>query len=132
MVGMLWDDGGVKTKLPNGASGNAEFPFGSVESQLQNNNSVLNYYKLCNNARNAFPALMRGKAERVSYNDTQVLVMKKTYKEQTITVVVNLGTDAKTVEAADGTLAQSICVKGAIKQNGTSLSMPAYSIAILS
>ena len=129
-VGMLWDDGGVKTKLPTKGASNADFPFGSVESQLKDTGSILNYYKLCNNARNAFPALMRGKVERTVLNDSQVLYMTKTYKEQTITVVVNLGTDSKTVEAA-GTLAQSICVTGNIKQNGNTLSMPKYSIAIL-
>ena len=130
-VGMLWDGNEVKTKLPPGASGQADFPFGSVESQLKDNNSILNYYKLCNNARNAFPALMRGKVTRTTLSDTQVLYMTKTYKEQTVTVVVNLGTDGKTVEDVQGTLAQSICVTGKISQNGTSLTMPKYSIAIL-
>ncbi|MDE6666862.1 MAG: alpha-amylase [Clostridia bacterium] len=130
-VGMLWDDGGVKTKLPNGASGNADFPFGSAASQLQNTSSILSYYKLCNNARNAFPALMRGTAERKVLSDTQVLYMTKTYKDQTIKIVVNLGTESKTVNEVEGTLAQSICVTGSIKQSGTSLTMPKYSIAIL-
>ena len=130
-VGMLWDGNEVKTKLPNGASGQAEFPFGSVESQLQNTGSILNYYKLCNNARNAFPALMRGKVTRTVLDDTQVLYMTKTYKEQTIIVVVNLGTESKTVNDVSGTLAQSICVTGSISQSGTSLTMPKYSIAIL-
>ncbi|MDE6586401.1 MAG: alpha-amylase, partial [Clostridia bacterium] len=129
-VGMLWEDSGVKTRLPAGATGNAEFLFGSVEAQLEDNNSILNYYKLCNNARNAFPALMRGKAERKVLEDTQVLYMTKTYKNESVTVVINLGTENKTVEA-EGTLAQTICVNGSIKQSGTALSMPGYSIAIL-
>ena len=130
-VGMLWDNGGVKTKLPDGATANADFPFGSVEKQLKNSSSILNYYKICNNARNAFPALMRGTATRTVLSDSEVLSMTKTYKNQTIAVVVNLGTTSKKVTEVQGTLAQSICVSGKIKQSGTTLTMPKYSIAIL-
>lgn len=130
-VGMLWDNSGVKTKLPTGATGEASFLFGSVADQLKNNNSILNYYKLCNNARNAFPALMRGNLSRTKLSDTSVLYITKTYKDQTIKVVVNLADTSKTVEEIEGTLAQSICVTGSIKKSGTTLSMPRYSIAIL-
>lgn len=130
-VGMLWQDDGVKTKLPAGATGNAEFPFGSVESQLKDDNSILSYYKLCNNARNAFPALMRGKAERKVLDDGSVLYMTKTYNDQTVKVVVNLADQSKKVENVEGTLAQSICVSGGVSQSGTTLNMPKYSIAIL-
>ncbi len=130
-VGMMWDESGVKTRLPNGATGEAEFPFGSAEKQLKDSNSILSYYKLCNNARNAFPALMRGTVTRTTYSDSQVLIMTKTYKDQTLNIVVNLGTESKTVDGVEGTLAQSICVTGSVKRSGTTLTMPKYSIAIL-
>ncbi|MDE7453222.1 MAG: alpha amylase [Clostridia bacterium] len=130
-VGMLWDNSGVQTKLPSGASGQASFLFGSVADQLKNNNSILNYYKLCNNARNAFPALMRGTVSRTKKDDSSILYITKTYKDEAIKIVVNLADTSKTVEEIEGTLAQSICVSGKIKQSGTTLSMPKYSIAIL-
>ncbi|MDE7265055.1 MAG: alpha amylase [Clostridia bacterium] len=137
-VGMLWDNEGTgKTMLPPGASGEAEFLFGSVADQLKDTSSILNYYKLCNNARNAFPALMRGTAERTVLDDSNILLMTKTYKntalnvDQTLTIVVNLADTAKTVGNISGELAQQICVSGSIKQSGTTLSMPKYSIAIL-
>ena len=130
-VGMLWDNSGVQTKLPSGASGQASFLFGSVADQLKDNNSILNYYKLCNNARNAFPALMRGTVSRTKKDDSSILYITKTYKDEAIKIVVNLADTSKTVEEIEGTLAQSICVSGKIKQSGTTLSMPKYSIAIL-
>ena len=132
-VGILWSDESSLTTPPSGASKDTEYVFGSVEKQLSDNDSILNYYKLCNNARNAFPALMRGKIERVfltEYNPS-LLVFKKTYKDQTVTVVVNLATSETKADGVEGTLAQSICVSGKIGRNGTSLTMPAYSIAIL-
>ncbi len=129
-VGMLWDNKQTgMTRLPQGAA--SQYIYDGVAEQLKDNGSILNYYKLCNNARNAFPALMRGKAVRTVLDDSEVLYITKTYKDETITVVVNLGTGSKTVTEVEGTLAQSICVTGKIKQSGTTLSMPRYSIAIL-
>lgn len=130
-IGMLWDN--AKTGLTKSPPGTVheDYEYDGVAEQLEDGNSILNYYKLCNNARNAFPAIMRGTAERVSYDDTEVLVMKKTYGEQTVTVVINFGEAEKSVEGIEGTLTQSICVKGQIKSKGSALKMPAYSIAIL-
>ena len=132
-VGMLWNDTANLTTPPPGASTDTDYAFGSVEAQLADNNSIINYYKMCNNARNAFPALMRGKIERVfleEYNPA-VLVFKKTYKDQTITIVVNLSDGENRADGVEGTLAQSICVSGKIGRDGNSLKMPGYSIAIL-
>ena len=132
-VGILWSDEKSLTTPPSGASKDTEYVFGSVEQQLADKNSILNYYKLCNNARNAFPALMRGKLQRIfptEYNPS-LLIFKRTYKDQTVTVVVNLATVETQANDVEGTLAQSICVSGKIKRDGTSLKMPAYSIAIL-
>ncbi len=131
-IGMLWDDiANVTDSSSFGATANPEYLFGSVKDQLADKNSLINYYKLCNNARNAFPALMRGKPERVTYDDSEVMIMKKTYNSQTVTVVINMGDGEKSVGGVDGKLAQSICVNGKIKSKGSALKMPAYSIAIL-
>ena len=74
---------------------------------------------------------MRGKTERISYDDESVLKLKKIYNGQTVTVVINFATENKTVEGVEGTLAQGICVTGKISQSGSTLKMPKYSIAIL-
>lgn len=130
-VSMYWDDNTAFTKSPPGASPDQEYLFGSVEKQLKDGNSILNYYKLCNNTRNAFPALMRGKSERISYEDENVLAFSREYNGEKVTVVINLSTEKKTVEGIEGKLVQKICIDGNISQSGTKLSMPGYSIAIL-
>lgn len=130
-VGMLWDNKKTNmTQLPPGAG--TDYAFDGVEEQLKDPDSILNYYKVCNNARNAFPALMRGNFDRISsVVGLDVMAFKKTYQDQTVTVVINFATKDKTVEGIEGTLAQSICVDGNIKYGGTTLTMPKYSIAIL-
>ncbi len=130
-VGMLWDNAKTNLTTPPPYA-ETDYAFDGVEEQLKNPNSILNYYKLCNNARNAFPALMRGSYDRISsVVGMDVIAFKKTYKDQTITVVVNLATKENKVEGIEGTLAQSICVSGKIGYSGNTLTMPKYSIAIL-
>ncbi len=129
-VGMLWDNQKTNlTKTPPGAK-TPEYVFDGVKEQLADENSILSYYKLCNNARNAFPAIMRGTAERLASDDSSVLILKKTYKEQSVTIVINLAQREADAQAV-GELAQSICVKGNITKEGDALHMPGRSIAIL-
>ena len=74
---------------------------------------------------------MRGVTERIVYDDEYVLLMKKTYQNETVTVAINFATETKQV-AVTGDLAQMLCVgEEQISQNGSTLEMPAYSIAIL-
>ncbi len=132
-VGMLWakDTVGI---YPPGATRDPSryYPFPSVEEQLADKNSILNYYKLCNNARNAFPALMRGTFERVENENENVLVFTKTYKEETITIAVNFASSVQTVKGLGNlSLKQGICVSGSVSGSGASLKLPAYGIAIL-
>ena len=116
---------------PPGASKNPEYLFDSVEKQLKDSGSILSYYKLCNNTRNAFPAIMRGKSTRIELDEPGVLVMRKEYGDQSVTVVINMNEDGVTVNGIEGSLAQSLTVDGEVKRNGSSLKMPALSIAIL-
>ncbi len=129
-VGMLWDNAKTNlTKTPPGAK-TPEYVFDGVKEQLEDGNSILNYYKLCNNARNAFPAIMRGTPEKLPSESESVLIVKKTYNSESVTIVINLAARELSAEA-EGTLAQSICVSGSVKKEGNTLQMPGRSIAIL-
>lgn len=130
-IGMLWDN--AKTNLTNPPPGytKAEYVFDGVKEQQADPNSILNYYKLCNNTRNAFPEIMRGTPETVSYSDPNVAIIKKTYNSSTVTIVINLAETAKTVTDIQGELAQDICISGSVSLNGGSLQMPGRSIAII-
>lgn len=129
-IGMLWDNDKTGITNPPPGTQHTDYAFDGVKEQLENSNSILNYYKVCNNARNAFPALMRGSSKRLR-SSGEILAFTKTYGDQTITVVVNFGAGNNTVEDIEGTLAQSICVSGSVKAKGNALEMPKYSIAIL-
>lgn len=130
-IGMLWDNAKTNITLPPIGTQHNVYAFDGVEEQLKNPNSILNYYKKCNNARNAFPSLMRGKARLISTDDSEVLAFTKTYGDEVITVVINFGDEAKTVPDMEGGIAQQICTSGKITKDGTTLKMPAYSISIL-
>lgn len=130
-IGMLWDNEGTNLTNPPPGSTTQEYEFDGVAEQLADENSILNYYKKCNNARNAFPALMRGQAQRVDYSDEYILAFTKTYGDETITVVINFAEEQKTVSGIAGDLAQTLCVEGEITQQSGQLTMPSYSIAIL-
>ena len=90
----------------------------------------MNYYKQCNNARNAYPALMRGVATRIPCDDDYVLIMRKEWRGQSVVVAINFAKESKSV-GVDGELKKGICVEGRVSQKGGSLEMPKYSIAIL-
>lgn len=129
-IGMLWDSKQTDITDPPPGSGTQEYIFDGVKEQQASASSILNYYKQCNNVRNAFPAIMRGTPERIACDDPKVLVMKKQWEGQSVTIVINFAREERTVSVA-GSLKKGICVEGAVKQNGEALSMPKYSIAIL-
>ncbi len=132
-VGMLWEKDTVGIYPPGAANTPSKYyPFPSVEEQLADEGSILNYYKHCNLVRNAYPALMRGTPKRVENSNENVLVFTKTYKDETITIVVNFSQKAQTVKNLGGvSFKQGICVSGEITGSGSSIRLPEFGIAIL-
>lgn len=128
-LGMMWTADTQMIKPENVTP--TQQVFADVETQLADNNSILNYYKLCNNVRNAFPSIMRGTMERIYYNDDYVLAFKRTYGKETVTIVINFATESKQVGGLSGTLQKGICVSGKVSASGDKLTLPAYSIAVL-
>lgn len=110
----------------------------SVEEQMNDENSILNYYKRAMELRNRFPSIARGDIEY--YPDGQsnyICVITKTYKDEKITIVFNLDTFEQTVKLDVSTLGFSELVgelyttdgEFSYDGNGT-LIMPPQSIAI--
>lgn len=130
-VGMRWTDDTKPIYPPDANTKFEYYVFDSVEAQLKDGNSILNYYKACNRARNAFPAIMRGTAERVPCETEGALAVKKTYGDSSVTIVINFSSGNVQVGGLDGELKQGICVSGSVSGSGSSLSMPGFSIAIL-
>ena len=130
-VGMRWTDDTKAIYPPDADPKFNYYVFDSVETQLKDEDSILNYYKACNRARNAFPAIMRGEAERIPCETQGVLAVKKTYRDSSVTIVINFSSENVKVGGLSGELKQGICVSGSVSGSGSSLSMPRFSIAIL-
>lgn len=128
-LGMMWTADTVMIK-PENVTPTVQV-FADVETQLADCNSILNYYKMSNNVRNAFPSIMRGTTERVDYDDDYVLVIKKSYGNETVTIAINFAKEEKQVSEVSGTLQKGICVSGKVSVSGSNIKMPGYSIAIL-
>ena len=68
----------------------AKYVFGTVDEQINNEDSILNYYKRANYLRNKYPAISRGIPELVDADsDLKKLVFKKSYDDSTIGFIIN-------------------------------------------
>ncbi len=98
-IAMLWDGldtEGYCKKTPDGIKVNADsYYFDSVEKQLADKNSILNYYRKAMKLRNRNPEIARGRVEilnglpGVTAGD-QVSVTRRTWNGSDIIVVMNL------------------------------------------
>lgn len=129
-IGMLWSTGEKTTNAPAGATV-TDYAFDGVKQQLADSGSILSYYKMANNIRNAFPEIARGESELV-LSEGKLLVFTKTYQGSTVVVAVNFDVASATVEGDYGTLQKGLSAYGEeVSQSGGMLTLPGYSYAIL-
>lgn len=113
--------------------------FPSVEAQTEDENSILNYYKQAMTLRNRFPAIARGTVEYFPEGQNNyICVVKKSYQDESIVIVINLDSfdqtvtldkDALQVKKVVGELC--VDVNTHVSLNGSELKLPPQSIAIL-
>ena len=144
-VAFLWDtrdSEGYVTKQPESKYvTDAYYYYGSSKEQLEDPNSITNYYKYANYIRNANPEIARGVTTTYDYTElsTQVSVFQRTYNNSTVTIVANLSYDTPvTIKLDKETLkfekmTQYLCATYAdeVVLNGDEITLPAYSYAIL-
>lgn len=63
--------------------------FGSVEEQLADDTSILNYVKSAVKMRNTFPEIARGTIEQIDVDDIDIAAFSKTYNDSKIIVLAN-------------------------------------------
>lgn len=130
-IGMLWDTDQKNTICPPGTTV-CEYEFDGVKQQSEDENSILNYYKRCNMIRNAFPCIMRGETERIRYDSSDVLVLRKTWQDETIIIIINFSQEDRSVNIGQKLQpAALLTVKGEIGIRNEEVSMPGYSIAVM-
>ena len=114
----------------------AEYPFGSLEDQMDDPDSIYNFYREVIAVRNALPVIARGvTTSEEALNVGCISAQRKTWNDQECIILMNINTEAAEVDLsayADWNLAVSLSVDGEPNVlEGTTLSMAACGIAIL-
>lgn len=97
-TGMYWsskDETGYVKKIP-GAS-NKEVPEKSVEEQLQDDNSLLTFYKRLIALKNQNPEIARGSITAVNLNNSETAGYISQYEDSKVMVIFNVSDKASTV-----------------------------------
>ena len=145
---MYWSDAGDgKTaegmcRGPEGMDA-IKMKYGSLEEQKDDPDSVYNFYRAVIKLRNAYPEIARGQVTFLKdLSDENVCVFKKTWNDRELVIAFNLSEQAETVDLSDVTLngreGAKMSLGGALATtdeeigfSGGTLSLPAYSVAIL-
>ena len=137
---MVWSadpsSGGMTSGPPEMAP--QSHSFASVEEQLQDADSILNYYRRAIRIRNENPEIARGTAINIPLSDSHTCASQREYNGKKIVLVYNLSDESRTVsdEALQlparhirGYLTASVYDEVTL-ENGV-LTMPAYSMVVM-
>ena len=138
---MYWSstDSTGMPKPPTGCKiTNADHVYGSVEEQKADSNSIYNYVKRVLQLRNENPEIARGTTEIMEgIDDTAVIAISKTYKNETIYILMNTSKYAKEVKVSKDDYGFSD-IRGYVSADeykpsfdGDTLKMPGCSVVIL-
>ena len=112
------------------------YPFGSLEEQKGDDGSIYNYYRQAIAIRNAVPAISHGRttAEK-ALNKGCVSAFRKNWNGEECIVLMNISPEGTTVDLTgyEGwSMAAQLSTDGEnCSQEGTTVKMPAYAVAIL-
>lgn len=143
-IAMKWQSKNIYEGMcylpPEGITVDASsYYYPSAEEQLADENSILNYYKQAMKLRNCFPSIARGEVEYFPEGqDSYICVLRKTWQEEQIVIVMNLDAFQQTVtldkdmlgcEKLVGSLYTDVTTEATL--DGDTLVMPPQSIVIL-
>lgn len=138
-LAMYWSDTDTEgiTNDPSAAD-KVEQKFAPVDEQMEDENSIYNYYKKALRIRNTYPEIARGTIHAVSgIAQENLSAMTKTWEEETIGIIYNSSSEEVTVSPEDmGMEKMSVCacltVDGSeVTSSKEEIKMPAYSIVFL-
>lgn len=112
------------------------YPFGSLEEQRFDDDSVYNYYRQLIAIRQAIPAISHGRTTaETALNTGCVSAFRKTWGEESCIVLMNISPETSQADLsayADWTLAASLSAEGTpITLEGSALVLPPYGTAVL-
>ena len=113
-----------------------EYPNGSLEEQLTDDDSVYNYYRQAIAIRNSMPVIARGTVSvEEALNVGCVTAQRKTWGEESCIILMNIASAPASIDLSEygtWTLAASLSADGTpVERNGTALEMGAFGVAIL-
>ena len=113
-----------------------EYPCGSLEEQMNDDDSLYNYYRQVIAIRNALPVISHGKiTAETELNVNCISAIRKTWNDQQCIILMNINTVSAQVDlsAYEGwTLAASVSAEGTpVEMDGNTLNMGAFGLAIL-
>ena len=120
-----------------------EMIYGSLEDQAKDPNSIYSFTKEVIRLRNTYPAIARGMTEilgaedgEAGYGDSQICGIRRSWEDSDVAMLFNISAEDRTVAMPEGyTLVDWVNAtdaKNAVSEKDQILSLPAYSIAILS
>ena len=135
---MYWNaarDNGT-TDLPPECELPEEYPFGSLEEQVDDDLSVYNYYRQAIAIRKALPVISHGKTTaEAALNTGCVSAFRKSWNGAECILLMNIDEAAATVDLsgyADWTLAATLSVsEEEVIMHESSMDIPAYGVAVL-
>lgn len=145
---MLWDSENLSDIVVNGTSAaDAEHaPYGGVEQQKSDENSVLSFYKRIIRIKNQNPLIARGEISEYKLDDVNLCAYQLSGNDgkDKLVIIHNLSkTETKTAEiaesgelrgylvASNGTDEDGNLHNEQVKLSGTTLTLPPYSTAVI-
>lgn len=135
---MYWNDArdNGTTNPPPECSLPAAYPMESLEKQMEDPDSLYNYYRQLIAIRKALPVISHGRTtEEKALNVNCVSAQRKTWGEEECIILMNISENAAQVDlsAYEGwTLAASVSADGgAIAMDGSMLDLAAWGVAVL-
>ena len=139
-LAMYWsrdDEQAGMTKDPVGADV-VEQKFEPVDEQMEDENSIYNYYKKALRIRNTYPEIARGTVEPVtSITEKNLSAVMKTWEDDTIGIIYNSSKEAAQVSLKDVGMenrqgCNALTVDGSeVDAANGEIKMPPYSIVFL-
>lgn len=135
---MYWNaarDNGT-TQPPPGCILPKEYPFGSLDEQRNDDDSVYNYYRQAISIRQALPVISHGDTTcETALNVGCISAQRKTWNDEQCIILMNIDLVSAEVDLSDYTdwhVAAQLSADGnVITQEGTKLTMPAFGIVVL-
>ena len=124
------------TTPPQGCTLPEEYPYGSLDDQINDAGSIYNFYREVIAIRNALPVISHGvTTAEEALNVGCISAQRKTWNDQECIILMNINTEPAQVDLsayADWNLTATLSIDGnPTELDGTTLNMAACGIAIL-